>query len=188
MNSDLCDVLTGSSDSQTMLAHLEGANLFVVSLDAPREWYRYHHLFAELMRLSLPAPEQQRLHQRAVVWYEAAGYPDQAVRHALAVGRISGDFAEAARLIGLAAGDALHRGDIQTVQRWLEALPHTTVQQDGLLSVYAAWSLALGGHIDQITAPLTAAHSTNETVRRLAALLKGFQGLLDRTIISRPTS
>lgn len=77
----LCDALTGRSDSQSVLEHLESANLFVVPLDHRREWYRYHGLFAEVLRLTLPDDEQAGLHQRAAAWYRAHGFDELALHH-----------------------------------------------------------------------------------------------------------
>src|SRR5690606_20886585 len=77
----LCDALTGRSDSQAVLEHLESANLFVVPLDHRRQWYRYHGLFAEVLRLTLPDDEQVSLHQRAAAWYRAHGFDELALHH-----------------------------------------------------------------------------------------------------------
>ena len=77
----LCDVLTGRTDSQAVLEHLESANLFVVPLDHRREWYRYHGLFAGVLRLTLPEDEQARLHQRAAAWYRTYGFDELALHH-----------------------------------------------------------------------------------------------------------
>ncbi|NLH09441.1 MAG: hypothetical protein GX484_17815, partial [Chloroflexi bacterium] len=77
----LCDALTGRSDSQAVLEHLESANLFVMPLDHRRQWYRYHGLFAEVLRLTLPDDEQVSLHQRAAAWYRAHGFDALALHH-----------------------------------------------------------------------------------------------------------
>ena len=78
----LCAALTGRDDSQAILEQLEGANLFVVRLDNRRHWYRYHVLFAEVLRLSLPAQDQIALHKKAAAWYQAQGLEEQARHHA----------------------------------------------------------------------------------------------------------
>jgi len=77
----LCDDLTGRDDSPAVLEHLETANLFLLPLDNRREWFRYHVLFAEVLRLSLTAQEQVELHRRAATWFEAHGWPESATHH-----------------------------------------------------------------------------------------------------------
>ncbi len=77
----LCDALTGRDDSQAVLERLESANLFLVPLDNRREWYRYHVLFAEVLRLTLAAPERLTLHKKAATWYAAHGLDELAMRH-----------------------------------------------------------------------------------------------------------
>lgn len=78
----LCQAITGRDDAQALLEHLETANLFLAPLDNRREWYRYHVLFAEMLRLTLPAGQQGELHRRAAGWCDANGHPDLAVHHA----------------------------------------------------------------------------------------------------------
>lgn len=78
----LCDALTGREDSQEMLEHLEAANLFLQPLDNRREWWRYHALFAEMLRLTLTPAEQRALHLKAAAWCEGNAVPDLAVHHA----------------------------------------------------------------------------------------------------------
>ena len=97
----LCDALTGRDDGSHMLTTLQRANLFLVALDDQREWYRYHHLFADVLRARLLAQQPDLvplLHQRASRWFEAHAASDEAIRHALA----ARDFDRAAQLIELA--------------------------------------------------------------------------------------
>jgi LuxR family maltose regulon positive regulatory protein len=118
----LCDAVTGRSDGQAMLEQVERANLFLMPLDEVRGWWRYHHLFADLLRARLQQqPERIAvLHRNAAAWLEEHGLADEAIRHALA----AGDTAWAARLIERHF-DALffQRGEGATVQRWLAAIP-----------------------------------------------------------------
>ena len=81
LSAPLCDALTGRDDSQSVLAQLEAANLFLVPLDNRRRWYRYHVLFAEVLRLALPAAERVELHKKAAAWFEAQGMAEQAMGH-----------------------------------------------------------------------------------------------------------
>jgi LuxR family maltose regulon positive regulatory protein len=96
-NADLCDAVTGRNDSRAMLNFLAKANLFIIPLDHKRQWYRYHHLFADLLRYRLKetAPNQiPALHQRASQWYENSDLKHEAIQHALK----GGDFERAERL------------------------------------------------------------------------------------------
>src|SRR5690606_29643758 len=97
----LCTAVTGHAASGDLLAALERANLFVVPLDDQRRWYRYHHLFADVLRAHLQVEQPDRvavLHRRASAWHAEHGAPADAIRHALA----AGDDAQAAALIELA--------------------------------------------------------------------------------------
>ena len=122
LSSGLCDAVTGGDDGQAMLERVEQAGLFLVPLDEVRGWWRYHPLFADLLRARL---QQQRpgrgagLHRAAAAWCEEHGLADDAVRHALA----AADPAWAARLIERHADAFLLRSEGATLQRWLAALP-----------------------------------------------------------------
>ena len=122
----LCDAVTGQEGSQALLEALERANLFVVTLDDERHWYRYHHLFAEALRRHLQQREPTLppvLHRRASAWYEQHDLPSEAVQHALAVP----DFELAARLIEPIAIPATLQGQIYTVLGWISALPEALI-------------------------------------------------------------
>ncbi len=143
----LCDALTGRDDGSHMLVALERANLFVVPLDDRREWYRYHHLFADVLRARMlgEQPEQVPvLHQRASRWYEHHDLAEDAVGHALA-GR---DFDRAAQLMELAVpAIRRHRRDAMFLG-WLKALPEDTVRRSPVLSVFSGWMLMVSGDLD----------------------------------------
>jgi LuxR family transcriptional regulator, maltose regulon positive regulatory protein len=81
LSAPLCDAITSRDDSQAVLEHIEAANLFLIPLDNRREWYRYHVLFAEVLRLSLSQEEQIELHKKAALWFEAHGSGELALRH-----------------------------------------------------------------------------------------------------------
>ena len=105
LSGSLCDAVTGREDGRGMLETLERGNLFVVPLDDQRQWYRYHHLFADVLQAHLleEQPDQvSTLHRRASEWYEQNGLPSDAIRHALA----AEDFERAADLIELAWPDS----------------------------------------------------------------------------------
>ncbi|HEU4326749.1 MAG TPA: LuxR C-terminal-related transcriptional regulator [Roseiflexaceae bacterium] len=140
-NAALCDALTGRDDSAALLGQLEALNLFLVPLDRQRSWYRYHHLFADALRTRLRPEELPELHRRASRWYAAHSLTDPAVEHALA----AGDQRSAAELIGVAADQALHSGEIQTVLRWLAGFPDEVVRAEPALAAAKGWACALSG-------------------------------------------
>src|SRR5690606_37453829 len=89
LSGDLCDAVTGRTDGRAMLTRIDQANLFLIPLDVVRGWWRYHHLFADLLRarLQMRWPERiPELHARAAAWCERAGLPDDAIGHAMAAG------------------------------------------------------------------------------------------------------
>jgi LuxR family maltose regulon positive regulatory protein len=148
----LCDALTGSPSQQT-LEDLEAANLFVMPLDRKRRWYRYHHLFADLLRHRLQQAYPGRvasLHRRASLWHQEQGSMAEAVRHALA----AQDFEAAAHLIQRSAWALLARGEIVTLRAWLDALPPQLVRSRPRLSILYAWRLLAAMHLDAIEPPL----------------------------------
>jgi LuxR family maltose regulon positive regulatory protein len=142
----LCDavLLDPSTSGQETLAYLEHANLFIVPLDNERRWYRYHHLFADVLRMHLMAeqPDQvSALHRRASEWYEHNGSTDNAIRHALA----AEDFARAADLIELVMPAMNRSRQFATLLGWLKAIPDELVRVRPVLSTwYASVSMSCG--------------------------------------------
>jgi LuxR family transcriptional regulator, maltose regulon positive regulatory protein len=123
----LCDAVTGRSDSQEVLEELERTNLFLIPLDQERRWWRFHHLFGDLLRARLRRANAGRvpeLHRRAAAWCERHGLIDETIRHALA----SGDSTWAARLVEQHLGETLRRGESVTLDRWLSWLPEEVVR------------------------------------------------------------
>jgi LuxR family maltose regulon positive regulatory protein len=144
----LCEAVTGETEGQAMLEHLEEANLFLLPLDDERRWYRYHQLFAEVLRQRLQRVQPDlvaRLHQRASAWYAQHELIREAVHHALA----ATDFAQAARLIERAFNSLVRRGEIATLQRWAAALPNELVRSNIELSVLQGWLLFVSGKHDE---------------------------------------
>jgi LuxR family maltose regulon positive regulatory protein len=147
----LCDAVIGASSGQEMLERLERRNLFVVPLDDDRRWYRYHHLFADLLQARLyqsGAEAVARLLSRAAEWCEKEGQVAQAVGYALA----ARDYGRAADLITRYWQDMTNIGEIETVWSWLNALPEETVKNSAPLSVAYCWVLWLRGQIGSIEA------------------------------------
>jgi ATP/maltotriose-dependent transcriptional regulator MalT len=156
LSGGLCDAVTGRTDGQAMLEAIERANLFLVPLDAVRGWWRYHQLFADLLRARLlqERPERvQELHRNAAAWSEAHGLVDDAVRHALG----AGDAAWAARLLERYADELLLRGEGATVARWLTALPAELVGSRPRLLLARARLALLGGRVEGVDELLDAA-------------------------------
>ena len=138
LTAPLCDHVLGSRDAATRLGEIERANLFLVPLDDRREWYRYHHLFCELLRheLGRVAPETlPGLHRRAGEWLAGHGAIDEAIRHAVA----AHDETLAARLVAEQWRAPFNRGELATVDRWLDELPETAVAADPDLCLARAW-------------------------------------------------
>jgi LuxR family maltose regulon positive regulatory protein len=141
----LCDALTGGSEGQATLERLEQANLFLVPLDDERRWYRYHHLFAEMLqaRLRQSRPEWlPDLHRRASAWFEGAGLIDEAIQHALA----APDVERAASLVERYSIVMLQRSEILLIRAWLEQLPDELVQTRPRLILAHGWVLTFTGH------------------------------------------
>jgi LuxR family maltose regulon positive regulatory protein len=139
--------VTGQTDGRRMLEALERGNLFVVPLDDKRQWYRYHHLFADVLRARLMDEQPDRvpvLHLRASEWYEGHGSPADAVRHALA----AGDFERAAGLVERAWPAMDSSFQSATWLGWATALPDELVCARPVLSVGYAWALLNGGELE----------------------------------------
>jgi LuxR family maltose regulon positive regulatory protein len=130
----LCDAVTESSGGSRMLQSLDRRNLFVVPLDDRRRWYRYHHLFADVLRTHLFSEQPERvagLHRRASDWYDAAGEPEPAVRHALA----AGDVARAAELAERAIPELARVRREAVFRGWADALPEEVLRNRPVLAI-----------------------------------------------------
>ena len=128
LSGPLCDAVLGDREnSQSLLEHLEKANLFIVPLDEERRWYRYHHLFADALRNRLQQTYPERiaeLHRRASEWCEANGYSPEAIAHALA----ASDYERAADLVERHGQEVLWRGEAPLLRDWLRALPEAIIR------------------------------------------------------------
>ena len=134
LSGPLCEAVTGNTESQEMLEHLDRANLFLVPLDGTRRWYRYHHLFAEVLGTHLlhGRPEEVAdLHRRASRWYDEAGDPVPAVRHAVA----AGDIDRAADLAELAMPALQRDRQEATIAAWLAVIPDEVVHKRPVLAL-----------------------------------------------------
>jgi LuxR family maltose regulon positive regulatory protein len=160
LTASLCDALVLGDDalpdaaySQLVLDELERKNLFLIPLDGQRRWYRYHQLFAEMLRsraLQLQPERLPLLHRRAASWYVQQGLVTEAIEHALA----AGDMEQAASLVEQIAQATFLRGEVRTLLGWLSALPEAIVHARPLLSLAHAWALDFTGHVDAAEAQL----------------------------------
>ncbi len=137
------------SNCQAILEHLEAANLFIFALDEERRWYRYHPLFADLLRSRLQQnrpDEVPALHRRASNWYEGEGQIVEAVGHALT----AGDVEEIERLVTGNALAVIYHGELATVMRWLDAVPGELMLSRPRLCVVHALTMAYAGQLDAV--------------------------------------
>ena len=153
LSGSLCDAVTLGKDGRSVLELLDRSNLFVVSLDDSRQWYRYHHLFADVLRTHLldeRPDEVADLHSRAAQWYAAAGEQVPAVRHALA----AGDLEAAADLVELAIPVLLRDRREAAVRRWLDDIPDEVVRERPVLAVGFIGALMSSGEFEGVEARL----------------------------------
>jgi LuxR family maltose regulon positive regulatory protein len=189
LSASLCDALSVESqddmipltqpqaaliNSQEVLEYLDHANLFLIPMDDQREWYRYHRLFADLLRQRLRQEYPKLggiLHHRASEWYECHGFIEPAIDHALA----GDDFERAAVLIDENIESSLMRGEIPTALRWLEALPEDLVFAKQRLCLYYAWTLMLTGRsLGEIETQLAKIRANDDFTSGGVASLRGF--------------
>jgi len=177
----LCDAVLGTERSGRVLEQIESGNLFLVSLDTTRTWYRYHHLFGELLLHELEltqADAVEELHRRAGDWYRAEGSVPEAVHHAAA----AGDFDDARELIAQHWNEYFNQGRLGTVSHWLDALPEPMVNADPRLSVAGAWLALDRGRLDEARQWIEVANDAGtpvkdaETVEADIAVLRAVQG------------
>ena len=157
LSGELCDAVTGRPGSQALLEQVERAGLFLVPLDEVRGWWRYHHLFADLLRARLQQEQPGRvseLHRNAAAWYAERGLADDAIRHAVAAGEMTW----AARLIEQHFDEfyILH-GEGATIHRWLSALPDDLVRSRPRLLLAQAFLALLSGRMEAVEPLLDAA-------------------------------
>jgi LuxR family maltose regulon positive regulatory protein len=147
LSSSLCDFVTERTDSQKILEWLEANNLFVISLDEDRTWFRYHHLFADVLHNHLRCSDPrliQKIHQRASAWFEDHGYVGYSIHHAIA----GKDRENAPRLVKQNAMSILMQGEFVTLLNWIN-LVEDLVGERPWSSIYKSWGFTLTGQFDQ---------------------------------------
>jgi LuxR family maltose regulon positive regulatory protein len=187
LSGELCDAVTGRPGSQALLEQAERAGLFLVPLDEVRRWWRYHHLFADLLRARLQAEQPgraARLHRNAATWYDDHQMADDAIRHAVA----AGETAWAALLVEQHFDELIHlRGEGVTVQRWLSALPGDLVRTRPRLLLAQAYLASVSGRMETVEPLLDAAEEAHAgaaeepfepTVGRAGSLLVNVPALI----------
>ncbi|MEJ2732766.1 MAG: LuxR C-terminal-related transcriptional regulator [Anaerolineae bacterium] len=189
----LCDAVLDAEDtisegepgwppysSQQILENLEAANLFIIPLDSERRWYRYHRLFADLLRKRLADTQPERvpvLHRRASIWYEQNELVPEAIDHALAAEH----YDRAADLIETIVEATLMRSEVATLLNWMERLPGELIQARPSLCLYHAWALLWSGEpLEAIQSRLrdidTDTDALSIQVDTLQALVAAWQG------------
>jgi LuxR family maltose regulon positive regulatory protein len=153
MTASLCDFITGSHNSASVLKQLEENNLFLFPLDNHRGWYRYHRLFANYLRAELEEEQATTLHKRAAAWFASKELHAEAVKHAFS----SGDVAEAQAAVLLAAPLVFEQGSLNTLLGWLEALPDKAIYENSDLSIFMGFGLFLSKSENKVTPYLQAA-------------------------------
>ncbi len=147
VSSSLCDAVTKQSGGKVMLERLERDNMFVIPLDDKRQWYRYHHLFADMLQARLMEEQAEyvpTLHRRASIWYEQNGYSADAIDHAL----VAKDFKRAAGLIELIWPTMDANFQSNTWLGWANVLPDDLVRARPVLSLDYAWAFLNNGDLE----------------------------------------
>jgi LuxR family maltose regulon positive regulatory protein len=153
LNGSLCDAVTDQSGGNALLEALQRGNFFLVHLDDQRHWYRYHHLFADVLRLHLRAEQPDQippLHRRASEWYEHNGLLADAICHAFA----ARDFERAADLIERVVPEMRRTRQESTLLGWLKVLPGELLHNRPVLSVHYAGTLLQNGQLEGVEARL----------------------------------
>jgi len=167
LSGPLCDAVTGQEDGKRMLEALERGNLFIVPLDDTRQWYRYHHLFAEVLQAHSMEEQPDRipsLHRRASEWYEQNGLSADAIRHALA----AEDFERAAVLIELAWPETDRYIQSAPWLGWVKALPDELVRVRPVLNINYACALLDIGEMEAGAARLKQVEELLETTEDIS--------------------
>ncbi len=162
LNGPLCDAVTGQSGGTARLQSLQRGNFFLIPLDDKRNWYRYHHLFAEFLRMHLLAEQPDQvpiLHRRASEWYGQHGAPGDALHHALA----AQDFERAADLIEHALPIMRQSRQEATLLGWFQALPDEVYQHRPVLSAHYAGTLLQNGQFEGVESRLREAERWLDT-------------------------
>ncbi len=164
VSAPLCDAVTGRENSQAIIEGLERANMFVVPLDDDRRWYRYHPLFADLLRSRLEQVEPDLLpvlHQRAGEWHERVGLLAEAVNHALR----AGDTQRVAYLVAQNALTLIYHRELLHLAHSLSRMLQAATSPQPWLQVAYAWAMAYAGQLDDVEPALQVAQASLDGIR-----------------------
>lgn len=143
--SDLCNTVTERTDSKVLIAKIRQANLFILSLDENGQWYRFHHLFLEILRSELDKKQKILLNERAGQWFWQNGYVEEAANFSLAAGK----YTQAAFFIEKAAIPLIKKGEVRTLLQLIGRLPYDYIVDNTSVMVYKSWCLLQAGkHIE----------------------------------------
>jgi LuxR family transcriptional regulator, maltose regulon positive regulatory protein len=149
LTAGLCEAVTGCDDGQAMLQAISHANLFVIPLDDESRWYRYHHLFTDLLRVRLQREMSKTdiaaLQQRAAFWYEKTGMITEAIEYSLK----AGDYQRVVRLVEEVAFFMILQGQVRSVESWLQAIPQNYIEKSPRINMAFAWMNLLRGTPEQ---------------------------------------
>ncbi|MDY7031327.1 MAG: LuxR C-terminal-related transcriptional regulator [Thermodesulfobacteriota bacterium] len=162
LSGSLCDTVTLQENSQQVLNTLEKANLFIIPLDDERCWYRYHHLFADLLKQRLRMKQSNlvsELHRRASQWFAKNGFKDEAIDHAFA----AKDYNQAAQLIEEIAGVDWDRANESRLIRWFRKLPNEQICANPKLCIFYAKELSQSGYLEDAEMRLQTAENIIES-------------------------
>ena len=183
----LCEAVTGRSGGQEILEKLEQSNLFIISLDEERSWYRYHQLFLDLLRKRARQRwpgEVTGWHAAASLWFETQGYLEEAIEYALS----AGDFGRAAGLVEAAAQSTLLRSEIYTFRGWVNRLPEVEVSARPDLILFHAWVLVLTDSPAAIVdAWLKKVDLTSERISSKVGVIRGYREFMQGGVMGATT-
>jgi LuxR family maltose regulon positive regulatory protein len=148
MNGSLCNAVTGQSEGEATLIDLEHANLFIIPLDEERRWYRYHHLFSDLLRSRLqksPSEDEADLHDRASSWFVEHGFIDDAIEHA----HRARNYQRVVELVDENSESIWRSGGHTKLHRWLSDAPEELVLSKPNICILNAWNLFIRGQREE---------------------------------------
>ncbi|NTW45265.1 MAG: hypothetical protein HGB14_12760, partial [Anaerolineaceae bacterium] len=197
LSAPLCDAITGQQNGQQILDELSRANCFLVALDEERIWFRYHHLFSDLLQVRLKQRAQNKpdliaqLHQQAAIWFEQNGFFESAITHSV----LAKDFENAARIVEKSTLDLFTRGQLHALISWINLLPEEIARQRPFLNVCQAWSFAFAGRLTEATKYIERVFSKHEKQEisasdtdSLKAEITGIQSLIAVTSGNLPSA
>jgi LuxR family maltose regulon positive regulatory protein len=149
LTGDLCNAVTNQPDGQEILDLLVRTNLFILPLDKDRQWYRYHHLFADLLQKQLTQKRPgfiHELHKRASLWFDGEGFSEEAITHSLA----TKDFEFSAQILEQNIPVMLERGEeLSLIAKFFSKLPEEFIRSHPYLSIQRIWGLVFSGRLDE---------------------------------------